>query len=81
MMDRQKVYDEVNARYGSIAKAGATSGEYRSKISKAFGYSDEELANVPDGANLGLGCGNPVALANLKEVRCSAYPYHQRFLV
>jgi len=36
-------------------------------ISKAIGYSDEELTSVPEGANLGLGCGNPVALASLVE--------------
>ncbi|MCK8604262.1 arsenite methyltransferase [Desulfoferrobacter suflitae] len=36
-------------------------------ISKRIGYSDEELQAVPDGSNLGLGCGNPVALASLKE--------------
>jgi arsenite methyltransferase len=36
-------------------------------ISKKIGYSDEELSSVPEGANLGLGCGNPVALASLKE--------------
>jgi SAM-dependent methyltransferase len=31
------------------------------------GYNEAELASVPDGSNLGLGCGNPVALAALKE--------------
>jgi SAM-dependent methyltransferase len=36
-------------------------------ISKAIGYSEEELGSVPEGANLGLGCGNPVALASLKK--------------
>ena len=36
-------------------------------ISKKIGYSDEELKVVPEGSNLGLGCGNPVALASLKE--------------
>jgi arsenite methyltransferase len=36
-------------------------------ISKNIGYSEEDVNNVPDGANLGLGCGNPVALASLKE--------------
>jgi arsenite methyltransferase len=35
-------------------------------VSKAVGYSDADLDAVPDGANLGLGCGNPVALASLK---------------
>ena len=34
-------------------------------ISRGIGYSDEELESVPDGANMGLGCGNPVALASL----------------
>jgi arsenite methyltransferase len=32
----------------------------------SLGYSKEDLANVPDGANMMLGCGNPVALASLK---------------
>jgi arsenite methyltransferase len=36
------------------------------KISKAVGYSEADINQVPDGANLGLGCGNPVALASLK---------------
>lgn len=36
-------------------------------ISKSIGYTDEELRSVPEGANLGLGCGNPVALASLAE--------------
>lgn len=36
-------------------------------ISKAVGYSDKEMGIVPKGANLGLGCGNPVAIASLKE--------------
>ena len=36
-------------------------------ISKKIGYSDDELKSVPAGANLGLGCGNPVALASLRE--------------
>jgi SAM-dependent methyltransferase len=36
-------------------------------ISQKIGYSKEELKAVPEGSNLGLGCGNPVALASLKE--------------
>lgn len=36
-------------------------------MSKQIGYSDEEINEVPEGANLGLGCGNPIALASLKE--------------
>ena len=37
------------------------------EVSKGVGYSDEEMEAVPEGANLGLGCGNPVALASLRE--------------
>lgn len=36
-------------------------------ISKKIGYTEEELKVVPEGSNLGLGCGNPVALASLRE--------------
>ena len=36
-------------------------------ISKKVGYSDSEMNAVPEGANLGFGCGNPVAIASLKE--------------
>jgi SAM-dependent methyltransferase len=37
------------------------------EISKKVGYSDSEMSAVPEGANLGFGCGNPVVLASLKE--------------
>jgi SAM-dependent methyltransferase len=37
------------------------------QISKKIGYTDEELQAVPEGSNLGLGCGNPTALASLKK--------------
>ena len=36
-------------------------------ISRKIGYTEKELETVPEGANLGLGCGNPVALASLRE--------------
>jgi arsenite methyltransferase len=36
-------------------------------ISKNIGYTEEEMKMVPEGANLGLGCGNPVAIAALKR--------------
>jgi arsenite methyltransferase len=36
-------------------------------ISKNVGYTDADMNSVPEGANLGLGCGNPVALAALKK--------------
>ncbi|MEM2146541.1 MAG: arsenite methyltransferase [Candidatus Jordarchaeaceae archaeon] len=66
----------VRKGYAEIAKqsstccptsscCGSTSIPY--DISKRIGYTDEEIESVPEGANLGLGCGNPIALASLKE--------------
>ena len=43
------------------------SRNFVSDISLAVGYKKEELDSVPEGANLGLGCGNPTALASLKK--------------
>ena len=37
------------------------------KMSKDIGYSQEDLETIPKGANMGLGCGNPLAFASLKE--------------
>jgi len=44
--------------------AGSCCGD--STVTLQLGYSPEELAALPDGANLGLGCGNPTALLSLK---------------
>jgi len=76
-MKTTDVKKTVREKYGSIAgnktsccgpKApsccGASSAD---EISRKIGYSPDELDAAPDGANLGLGCGNPVALASLKR--------------
>ncbi|MCZ6719609.1 MAG: methyltransferase domain-containing protein, partial [Gammaproteobacteria bacterium] len=49
---------------GSTVCGGASLAE---DVGRTIGYSDDELRSVPQGANLGLGCGNPVALASLQE--------------
>ncbi|MHA2197718.1 MAG: methyltransferase domain-containing protein, partial [Promethearchaeota archaeon] len=41
--------------------------EFREKYGAFLGYTNEELESVPEGANLSLGCGNPTALASIKE--------------
>ncbi len=75
-MKQKEIKKAVRERYGSIAReegsccAPATSccgGTRVEEISRGIGYGDEELTSIPEGANLGLGCGNPVALASLKE--------------
>ncbi len=48
-------------------RAGAPAPEFIEKASRLAGYTDAQLESVPDGANLGLGCGNPVALAAIKK--------------
>jgi SAM-dependent methyltransferase len=63
--------EQVKAGYGRIAKEadGCGCGCAPSGVAdhaKGIGYSDEQLEGVPDGANLGLGCGNPTAIASLR---------------
>lgn len=65
-MDSQDIYDQVNRRYGSVTKSNT--GQYEQSVARAFGYTAEELASLPEGANLGLSCGNPIALAKLGQV-------------
>ena len=76
-MDSKDIKDVVKDRYGKIAKQGTSccgpgasccgSPDLVQIISKEIGYSDKELKAVPDGANLGLGCGNPLALSSIRE--------------
>ena len=72
MTDSQQIYNEVNKHYGSVTKS--SSGQYEHAVAKAFGYTEEDLVGLPDGANLGLSCGNPIALAKLNEVRAIGNP-------
>ena len=71
-----EIKEMVRARYGGIA-AGASAdccapaassccGTPNDSKAHAMGYSPDELAAVPDGANLGLGCGNPQAIAAMQ---------------
>lgn len=46
---------------------GDTAERTAEEISQAIGYSDADLAGIPEEANLGLGCGNPTAIASLAE--------------
>jgi len=73
---REQILSAVRERYGAVARGRdsdcgcspsccAASGSADAK-SRDLGYSAAELANAPEGANLGLGCGNPQAIASLK---------------
>jgi len=69
-MENEKIKKIVKKGYTKIAKGGCSCncgcGISNKNISKDIGYSNEEINNVPE-ANLGLGCGNPTALGNIKE--------------
>jgi ubiquinone/menaquinone biosynthesis C-methylase UbiE len=74
-MTHKETKEYVKKRYASIAENEGTccpscscgeSMDYL-EIGKRIGYSEDDLRNVPDAANMGLGCGNPVVLASLKE--------------
>ncbi|MCK6547138.1 arsenite methyltransferase [Myxococcota bacterium] len=76
-MNQQHESDQIRAavreQYGRVARSATDTGcapgsgccGPRPEASLALGYSAEELAAVPEGANLGLGCGNPQAIAAL----------------
>ncbi len=76
-MEDGKIKKVVREGYAKIAKQSSSccaavnsccgSTDLTQDISKSIGYTEEELKAVPEGANLGLGCGNPVALASLRE--------------
>jgi SAM-dependent methyltransferase len=64
----EAIIDAVRSRYGAAATSGLSSElDGVRAVAEAFGYSQEELASIPAGANLGLSCGNPIALAGLRE--------------
>lgn len=79
--DSETLREEVRRRYSAIASQTGTETTASSACcspsassgccdhdaqARTLGYSSEDLAAIPAGANLGLGCGNPVALASLQ---------------
>lgn len=79
-MDDARIKEMVRTRYGAVAAAGETAccapatasccspqtGETVHDKARRMGYSEAELSAVPEGANLGLGCGNPQAIAAMR---------------
>jgi len=75
-MEKEEIKKVVREGYARIAREESSCCAQTSccgnavlaeEISRKIGYGDEEISSVPEGANLGLGCGNPVALASLKQ--------------
>jgi arsenite methyltransferase len=67
MDTKQSILTAVQDQYGAVARSHLSneSAAVRS-VARAFGYSTEDLASLPPQANMGLSCGNPVALAGLR---------------
>ena len=77
--EHDQIRQQVRAAYGAVARAESSGccapstgccapsdQSVAEQLSRGIGYSAEETAAVPEGANLGLGCGNPQAIAALK---------------
>jgi ubiquinone/menaquinone biosynthesis C-methylase UbiE len=78
MQDKEKLRNTIRLHYSQIARKGAggccsgacSCGDSLTDIKNSSvknGYTEEDLTSVPAEANMGLGCGNPVAIAGLKE--------------
>jgi arsenite methyltransferase len=78
-LGNDEIRSAVRRNYGKVAMSGnsgcgcspssccgAPSDVTPKDISLGLGYSDEEVTAAPEGANMGLGCGNPQAIASLQ---------------
>ena len=77
-MEHDAIREAVRDRYSRIAEKAneakesccgpsCCGGEEKTSLSSAVGYDDDQLGQIPEGADLGLGSGNPVAHAGLQE--------------
>lgn len=78
-MNNEQIQKNVKSGYADIVKRNTKKSflpnifqccdpkEIATDIGKKIGYSEEELRNVPEDANLGIGCGNPIGLASIKK--------------
>ncbi|GFF57420.1 arsenite methyltransferase [Aspergillus udagawae] len=68
-MQSTETIQAVQDYYGGLAERGSKnrSEDYQTSVAKAFGYDPEDLKSLPENANLGVSCGNPLALASLRE--------------
>jgi SAM-dependent methyltransferase len=66
----EKVRQAVRDGYARVATSRGTSccgGGGAERLAESVGYTEVDLASLPEGANMGLSCGNPTALASLRE--------------
>ena len=73
---KEDLHSVIREKYGNIARQGGSccgpsscgcgAGQFADSIAREAGYSREELSGLPEGANMGLSCGNPTAIASLR---------------
>jgi arsenite methyltransferase len=74
-LDKKDVRNVVRQEYGKIAREGGSccgpaaccGGPPAASVAQAVGYNQADLKDLPEGANMGLSCGNPTAFASLRE--------------
>ena len=71
-MSNEMIKTAVREKYGEIAAQGGSccgggSCADVDGVSQSIGYEEADLQSVPEGSNLGLGCGNPTALASIQQ--------------
>jgi ubiquinone/menaquinone biosynthesis C-methylase UbiE len=75
-LNEEEMRKDVRKGYAKIAREGSccnpvasSKGDFTrvGELSRKLGYTEEDLKSIPEGADLSLGCGNPVALASLKK--------------
>lgn len=66
-MSNDKILETVREQYAHVAQSALGNDQAAVRnVASAFGYSTEQLSQLPDSANMGLSCGNPLALASLR---------------
>lgn len=77
--NREDIRSAIRKNYAEVAKSGSTGGCCAGgcccsgapadiqESAKKLGYTEADFLNIPKDANMGLGCGNPIAIAELKE--------------
>lgn len=75
--DKEKLREKIRINYSRVARKGSAgcgcspgccaSAVDAKAVAKKLGYSRDDLQNTPGSANMGLGCGNPIAIASLRK--------------
>jgi SAM-dependent methyltransferase len=64
----EQLLDSVRSKYSAVADSALSNDHPGVKaVAEAFGYTAEELTSIPADANMGLSCGNPTAIASIRQ--------------